>query len=94
MQRRNRRLYAICVGLCILISISSCAHRSGHNRVTRSDDFSERATEISERKVKGHTKVTMKKDGGVYLVHSYLLLPFRANRGQQNPKRLLPIILL
>ena len=25
---------------------------------------------------------------------NYLLLPFRANRGQQEPKRLLPIILL
>ena len=25
---------------------------------------------------------------------NYLLLPFRANRGQQDPKRLLPIILL
>lgn len=68
MQKSNRRLYAICIGLCIMISISSCAHCSGHNRVTRSDDSSERATEISERKVKGHTKVTMKKDGGVYLV--------------------------
>jgi len=25
---------------------------------------------------------------------NYLLLPFRANRGQQEPKHLLPIILL
>ena len=25
---------------------------------------------------------------------NYLLLPFRANRGQQDPKRLVPIILL
>lgn len=53
----------------------SCAHKSGHNRdrVNQHESSStikrnDRAQVRSERKVGGNTKVTMRKEGGVYLV--------------------------
>lgn len=58
----------------LVVTISSCAHKSGrHGRehiTVASDDSSdrERHTDRPERKVGGHTKVEMRKEGGVYLV--------------------------
>ena len=62
----------LCIS-CIIIALSSCAHKSGrHGR----DNSRNRSTTIAknqnndrrERKVGGHTKVRMRKEGGVYLV--------------------------
>lgn len=57
-----------------VLTFSSCAHKSGrHGRdyvSTSSNNSSnrERKSERQERKVGGHTKVEMRKEGGVYLV--------------------------
>lgn len=57
-----------------VVIFSSCAHKSGrHGRehvTAASDDSSNRdcRTDRPERKVGGHTKVEMRKEGGVYLV--------------------------
>lgn len=58
---------------CIIIALSSCAHKSGHhghdNTRNRSTTIAKkRNTDRRERKVGGHTKVNMRKEGGVYLV--------------------------
>lgn len=57
----------------MLIILSSCAHKSGRHG---HDNNRDRSTMIvknqnkdrRERKVGGHTKVSMRKEGGVYLV--------------------------
>lgn len=58
--------------LAILCLATSCAHRSGHNRANRSsrtsESVSEHAQTLSERRITGHTKVSMRKEGGVYYV--------------------------
>lgn len=57
-----------------VLTFYSCAHKSGrHGRdyvSTSSDNSSnrERQSDRQERKVGGHTKVKMRKEGGVYLV--------------------------
>lgn len=58
---------------CMIFALSSCAHKSGRHG---HDNNSNRSTTIAknqnrdkrERKVGGHTKVSMRKEGGVYLV--------------------------
>ena len=58
---------------CIVFVYSSCAHKSGRHGL---DDNRNRSTTIEsdhnndrrEYKVGGHTKVRMRKEGGVYLV--------------------------
>lgn len=58
----------------LVLTLSSCAHKSGHHgrdHVSTSSDNSsnrERHSDRRERKVGGHTKVEMRKEGGVYLV--------------------------
>ena len=54
-----------------LIVITSCAHKSGHNRQPYNPNRSERIDNQGlsiERKVKGHTIVRMEKAEGVYFV--------------------------
>jgi len=58
---------------CIIIVLSSCAHKSGHhghdnNRNRSTTIVKNQNTDRRERKVGGHTKVSMRKEGGVYLV--------------------------
>ena len=60
---------------CIAISLMmcSCAHKSGpkgHSGLSRHDQVSSMDKDIkrSERKVRGHAKVHMTKEGGVYFV--------------------------
>ena len=71
--QKNKILKNI-VGLLIFtlsLSFSSCAHKSGHrerNKNTQSSTSNIRKTERRERKIGSHTKVNMKKEGGVYLV--------------------------
>lgn len=62
--RKNKVLYAICI--CFLLVCTSCAHKSGHNRIK--EDRTGITTGNDGRKVKGHTKVQMRKENGVYLV--------------------------
>lgn len=58
----------------ILLWFCSCAHKSGHK--SKEYSYQGRSVENSynqnserrERKVGGHTKVSMRKEGGVYLV--------------------------
>lgn len=63
----------------IAISLVSCAHKSGHNQRDRNNTIDEVSIDNSqsdrrvssdraERKIGDHTKVAMKKEGGVYLV--------------------------
>ena len=70
----KNKLYVLFLGvLCMLIILSSCAHKSGRHG---HDNNRDRSTMIMknqnkdrrERKVGGHTKVSMRKEGGVYLV--------------------------
>lgn len=74
--RQKSSLAAI---ILIAISLISCAHKSGHNNrvrnharseVTYDNSQSDRrvSSDRAERKIGDHTKVAMKKDGGVYLV--------------------------
>ena len=71
---RKNKLYILLLLIpCIIFAVSSCAHKSGrhghdnnHNRsttITKNQNSDRR-----ERKVGGHTKVNMRKEGGVYLV--------------------------
>lgn len=63
---------AYCLILIGAIVFVSCAHKSGHNNRRNVVNMEERESNTQEskieRKVKGHTVVTMKKEGGVYLV--------------------------
>jgi aspartyl protease family protein len=70
---KNKLFFSFLMISCIALAFSSCAHKSGrHGR----DGNRNRATAIvknqngdrKERKVGGHTKVSMRKEGGVYLV--------------------------
>ena len=72
------RINKLIVGLFLIggtvLSFSSCAHKSGHhgrehvNMVRDNSSERERRSDRPERKVGGHTKVEMRKEGGVYLV--------------------------
>ena len=70
--QKNRLHIFIILMLCIIFALSSCAHKSGRhghdiNR-NRSTTVKNQTTDRRERKVGGHTKVSMRKEGGVYLV--------------------------
>ena len=73
MMQRNDNIL-ICGCLVSIILLVSCAHKSGHkaNAYDSSQSMNNieqtSQSDISERKVKGHTKVRMEKAGGVYLV--------------------------
>lgn len=65
--------------ILIAISLISCAHKSGHNNrvrnhtrseVTYDNSQSDRrgSSDRTEKKIGDHTKVRMKKEGGIYLV--------------------------
>lgn len=55
--------------LSIVVILASCAHKSGHVKKDRNTTVEiADATEDSDRKVNGHAKVKMRKEGGVYLV--------------------------
>lgn len=70
---KNKLRVLLLLILCMLFAFSSCAHKSGRHG---HDNKSNRSTAIvnnqhgdrRERKVGGHTKVSMRKEGGVYLV--------------------------
>ena len=70
---KNRIFIWLLLMMCIIFTLSSCAHKSGRHG---HDNYRSRSTTISknqmsdrrERKVGGHTKVRMRREGGVYLV--------------------------
>lgn len=66
--RKNKVLYSVCI--CFLLVCTSCAHKSGHNRVNGNgmSITTDNDTQSSDRKVRGHAKVQMRKEGGVFLV--------------------------
>ena len=72
---RKKINLSICA-LLTLLCFTSCAHKSGHNRERSggrrqavSTERSVRTTQDrTERKVGGHSKVNMRKEGGVYHV--------------------------
>lgn len=58
---------------CMVFALSSCAHKSGRHGHDKNRDYSTTIApntnnDRKERKVGGHTKVRMRKEGGVYLV--------------------------
>lgn len=58
---------------CMVLALSSCAHKSGRHGHDKNRDYSTTIApntnnDRKERKVGGHTKVRMRKEGGVYLV--------------------------
>lgn len=66
----KNRILVTCIAALI---ICSCAHKSGHkghSGLSRQDQVSssDRAIKRTEKKVRGHAKVQMTKEGGVYLV--------------------------
>ena len=71
---QKNKIYSLLLLMsCIVFVYSSCAHKSGRHGL---DDNRNRSTTIEsdhnndrrEYKVGGHTKVRMRKEGGVYLV--------------------------
>ena len=71
--QRNRLHILIILMSCIIFALSSCAHKSGrhghdNNRNRSTTTVKKHTTDRRERKVGGHTKVSMRKEGGVYLV--------------------------
>lgn len=71
--QKNRLHILIILMLCIIFALSSCAHKSGrhghdNNRNRSTTTVKNHTTDRRERKVGGHTKVSMRKEGGVYLV--------------------------
>lgn len=57
----------------MVLALSSCAHKSGRHGHDKNRDYSTTIApntnnDRKERKVGGHTKVRMRKEGGVYLV--------------------------
>ena len=71
--QKNKVCTLLMLMSCITLALSSCAHKSGRHG---HDNNRNRSTMIAknqnsdrrERKVGGHTKVSMRKEGGVYLV--------------------------
>ena len=71
--QKNKLYVFLSLMACITFALSSCAHKSGRHG---HDNNRNRSTMIAknqnsdrrERKVGGHTKVSMRKEGGVYLV--------------------------
>ena len=65
MQKENKnKIYAAFLCMAAIL-ISSCAHKSGHSK--DKDNRPTQTTQV-EHKVGTHTKVKMRKEGGVYLV--------------------------
>lgn len=71
LKNRSKELRIISILISISLMALSCAHKSGrhghdvdHARTSAQNTKENRI----ERKVGGHTKVTMRKEGGVYLV--------------------------
>ena len=73
---KRRINFSVCV-IFTLLCFFSCAHSSGHNNRDRGNGgrqtvskqrTEQRPTDRPERKIGGHTKVQMRKDGGVYYV--------------------------
>ena len=71
---QKSKLYNLLVLMsCVIFALSSCAHKSGrhghNNNRSRSTTIAKNPnSDRRERKVGGHTKVSMRKEGGVYLV--------------------------
>lgn len=73
LKSNKSQVLEIAIFLFLFFTISSCAHKSGHNspndhsghNVTMSHDETEAQ---NVRRVGGHTKVSMRKEGGVYLI--------------------------
>lgn len=70
---QKNKLYPFLVLIpCIIFALSSCAHKSGRhghdNNRSRTIIAKNQNSDRIERKVGGHTKVSMRKEGGVYLV--------------------------
>lgn len=71
---QKSKLYNLLVLMsCVIFALSSCAHKSGrhghNNNRSRSTAIAKNPnSDRRERKVGGHTKVSMRKEGGVYLV--------------------------
>lgn len=75
MTRRkiDKLISVLLLGVTIL-TLSSCAHKSGHHTRDHSivtpemSSNNERQSDRREHKIGGHTKVEMRNEGGVYLV--------------------------
>lgn len=68
LKRNNFSIVILCLAALLFVS---CAHKSGHHRrerVSQSATSNIRKTERKEKKTGSHTKVNMRKEGGVYLV--------------------------
>ena len=67
--RRSNNYWTII--LFIALFLTSCAHKSGHHgrdRDTHLSSSQRGRSDRRERKIGSHTKVNMRKEGGVYLV--------------------------
>lgn len=69
----KNKVFLLLLMLCVVFEFSSCAHKSGRhgydgNRYRSTTITKNQNSERRERKVGGHTKVRMRKEGGVYLV--------------------------
>ena len=70
---KNKLYTLLALMACIILALTSCAHKSGphghdNNRNRSTTIAKNHNTDKRERKVGGHTKVSMRKEGGVYLV--------------------------
>ena len=70
---KNKMYTLLVLMFCIIFALSSCAHKSGrhghdNNRSRSTTIVKNPNSDRRERKVGGHTKVSMRKEGGVYLV--------------------------
>lgn len=70
---QKNKLYYIFLLMSCIFALSSCAHKSGRhghdkNRNRSTTIVKNQNSDRRERKVGGHTKVNMRKEGGVYLV--------------------------
>lgn len=72
MQKNKiKSLFTFITILALALTMTSCAHKSGrHGRdnVSQTTSSNDNASGRSERKIGDHTKVEMRKEGGVYLV--------------------------
>lgn len=71
--QKNKPYTLLVLMSCIIFALSSCAHKSGrhghdNSRSRSTTTAKSQNSDRRERKVGGHTKVSMRKEGGVYLV--------------------------
>lgn len=71
--QKNKLYFLFMLVSCMVLALSSCAHKSGRHGHDKNRDYSTTIApntnnDRKERKVGGHTKVRMRKEGGVYLV--------------------------